>query len=288
MSGSSSGPPRGAAPSHTSPQSDAAHAWLERNTRPGGPLHPGSDRSTVALFRSDPVGRAKVRQALIEKYLAQGDSTKIDRGGRFAVYTAGPPGVGKSTFVNTHAKFATYRQVDSDDLKDLLLRQALSDGTFDLLLGSLLPDGKPLAPRELAGLVHHESTMLADDVRERCMARGENVVVHGTMQWCGYPAEALGRLMAHRYRRLDVISIEAPIDVVLDQARARWWTGRHEAGLGGRFTPEQAIREMYDAATTGLSRCRKNAADLVDAAGNRGIDAELLMVDRCADAATGT
>jgi 2-phosphoglycerate kinase len=35
-------------------------------------------------------------------------------------------------------------------------------------------------PRELATLVHTESTVIVDAVTERCLAAGENIVLEGT------------------------------------------------------------------------------------------------------------
>lgn len=57
---------------------------------------------------------------------------------------------------------------------DYLLRDAVAGGVYDDLLGRMLSDGHPVMPRELATLVHLESTMLLDQVTEICMARGEH------------------------------------------------------------------------------------------------------------------
>lgn len=48
-----------------------------------------------------------------------------------------------------------------------------------------LPDGGTVMPRELATLVHTESRKIVDALQERCMGRGENLVIEGTFSWPG-------------------------------------------------------------------------------------------------------
>ncbi|MEU2005743.1 hypothetical protein ACH47B_30865 [Rhodococcus sp. NPDC019627] len=48
-----------------------------------------------------------------------------------------------------------------------------------------LADGHQLMPRELATLVHTESTKFLDTITEICLSRGENLVLEGTFSWSG-------------------------------------------------------------------------------------------------------
>ncbi|WAM19527.1 hypothetical protein [Rhodococcus sp. JS3073] len=79
------------------------------------------------------------------------------------------PGAGKSTLPHDHIPdLDGYRSLDADVAKDHLIEQALRDGDYAEILGTELADGAPLAPRELAALVHDESTALIDQIRRDC------------------------------------------------------------------------------------------------------------------------
>ena len=159
-------------------------AELATLSQSSGLLDTRSPRRTSELYAVSPA-RVKFRKELIERYLQIGDAPSCD--GRSAVLTAGPPGAGKSTLLALFAdELEGFRQLDADVVKDFLIEHALEDGIYDDILSTILPDGATLAPREIASLVHEESTRLIDQIRELCVERRENVIIEGTLSWPGH------------------------------------------------------------------------------------------------------
>ncbi|MFD9669452.1 zeta toxin family protein [Rhodococcus sp. NPDC059968] len=244
-------------------------AQLTAMSVPGGPLHTKSNTSTMIRFAASPA-RLRLRRTVVDRYLAR--DTPL-REGRSAILTAGAPGAGKSTLLHDHIPdLDGYRSLDADEVKDFLIEQALRDGDYAELLGTELADGAPLAPRELAALVHDESTALIDQIRRLCLDRGENVLIEGTLRWPGQGPRVYEELVRANYTSLRVIGVEVPRDIAHEQALSRWWDGRlarraDPASLGGRFTPPAAIDDCYDDDT--MSKCARNAQALAAAARNR-------------------
>jgi hypothetical protein len=228
----------------------------------GGELYTKSPRSTRILYAAAPA-RLAFHREVIAQYLDL--EPEPPREGLSAVLTAGPPGAGKSTLLHEQFDLQGYRRLDSDVVKDLLIERAIRDGIYDDLLSSVLADGAPLAPRELASLVHDESTALIDSIRAECVARRENVLIEGTLRWPDHGPKVLAQLAENEYISLRIIAVEVPRTLAHARALSRWWAGRLDwrAGtesLGGRFTPPGAIDDCYDGAD--LSRCGRNARKL--------------------------
>ena len=102
-----------------------------------------------------------------------------------------------------------------------------------------------MMPMELAGLFHVESVVLARRALELCLRNGEDVIIEGTLQWDGLVRE----YSTARQSRLRVAcrrDVVTDVEVALERAKSRSWEGRLSGGLGGRFTPSQAIRDLYD------------------------------------------
>jgi hypothetical protein len=104
---------------------------------------------------------------------------------------AGPPGAGKSTAQAALIQ-ATWTQpehwlpINADDFKDELLQQARQDGSYDSYLvpeevRALEAAGEKFYPRELAALVHTESSILAKKARNETLESGMNVITDGTL-----------------------------------------------------------------------------------------------------------
>lgn len=231
-------------------------------SQPNGELHTKSRRSTNTLYVAAPARRA-FRKKVIASYLDL--EPEPPREGRSAVLTAGPPGAGKSTLLQAHAELQGYRRLDSDVVKDLLIERAIQDGIYDDILSFWLEDGAQLAPRELASLVHDESTALIDQIREQCVARRENVLIEGTLSWRDHGHRVLAQLAENDYSSVRILALEVPRRLAHSQALSRWWSGRRDwrdgtEPFGGRFTPPGAIDDCYDGAE--LSKCGRNARDL--------------------------
>lgn len=241
---------------------DAVAAELSRLTAAGGPLATNSPRATYRVFEDDP-GRARVRKRIVTDYLANiGTSVRT---GDVAVLTAGVAGAGKSTAVATvlSASLADYRRLDADLVKDQLLADAVGSGLFDDLLATTLPDGRPIAPRELAALVHHESTQIWDTLRRHCIDRGEQLVVEGTLSWPPLGAKLFAELRDGGYSMVRIIAVDVPESVAQRRAIDRWWQVRSVGAdsLGGRFTSPEVISSAYR--SDGTSMCTANAMALV-------------------------
>ncbi|ELB94453.1 putative zeta toxin protein [Rhodococcus wratislaviensis IFP 2016] len=193
--------------------------------------------------------RRSFRKNVVEQYRSR---ETPPREARSAVLTAGAPGAGKSALLREHvAELYDYRPLDADVVKDFLIEQALTDGIYDDLLDTVLADGARLAPRELAALVHDESTALIDQIRRECLDRGENVLIEGTLRWPDHGPRVFAELVDKNYTSLRIIGVEVPRATAHEQALSRWWEGRRAwcadtAPLGGRFTPPAAIDDCYD------------------------------------------
>jgi hypothetical protein len=187
----------------------------------------------------------------------------IEGGHCAAIISAGPPGAGKSTALRErHLVDTSYRYLDADIVKDELLRRAIADGHYADLLSTTLADAHPIAPRELAALVHAESTEVIDDVREVCLQRRENVVIEGTLQWGPQGGILMAQLSARDYTDVRIVDVEVPASIAHEQAVRRWWEGRirgisGQDRMGGRFTPPAAVARLYEQGS--VSRCAAHA-----------------------------
>ncbi len=232
----------------------------------GGSLHTDANHCTNTMYGSD-TGRRRFRKRVIQQYLGL-SSPQV--GGRLAILTAGPPGAGKTTLLHTHVpNLGHYRILDADIVKDYLIRQALADGIYDDLLDQELADGHRISPRELAPLVHRESTALIDQIRQICVSRSENIVVEGTLSWNGQGPQVFGELAASGYTSVEVYGVETDRATAHEQALSRWWDGRRRWAsgkdpLGGRFLPPAFINMCY--LGTARSLCSANALEIINIA----------------------
>ncbi|MFD6677627.1 zeta toxin family protein [Rhodococcus zopfii] len=260
------------------------HALLDSWCAPGGVLDAGGNRASFRLYEGDR-GRRHTKTAIADAYLAEQDG--IERGGRCSIVTAGVPGAGKSTAIETHGLAGKgWRVLDADRIKDHLIRDGLDHGVYDDLLDTVLPDGQRLRPRELATLVHRESTDILDAVLERCTKVGENIVIEGTFRWDGLGAQLLTELGGAGYTDLTIVDVEVTCETAIHRAQHRWWTGRIDPDneLGGRFTPTSAITDLYPDGSA-RSICARNARAAFDHPLSAVIESMTLFVD---DYTTGT
>ncbi|MDV6271786.1 DEAD/DEAH box helicase family protein [Rhodococcus globerulus] len=245
---------------------EAVAAQLETLCIPGQPLDKNGLRSSARA--RDAVSRSRTRMDIVEMYLSE--QTDVAVGRQFlALATAGPPAAGKSSSIERRELAGQgWRLVDADRVKDYLLRDALDQGFYDDLLDQVLADGHRLMPRELATLVHTESTVIVDAITERCLGIGENVVLEGTFSWPGLGRRLLAELAEADYQKLTILDVEAPVDITKARALSRWWRGRETAvrggdDFGGRFTPAFVIDALYDESSV-ATICARNARAAFD------------------------
>ena len=206
----------------------AVAAELNALSAKGGALHTEANHCTNTRYASD-VGRRHFRKSVVKKYLG----LNTPQVGRLAIVTAGPPGSGKTTLLHAQVPTLTnYRILDADIVKDYLIDRAISDGIYNHLLSQRLADGHCISPRELAPLVHRESTALIDQMRQICVGRGENVVIEGTLTWSGQGPKYSAN-WPHRDTPLSKSSVSKPTGQPLTRRHCR--DGGRAATLGQRY-----------------------------------------------------
>jgi dephospho-CoA kinase len=239
----------GADPTSDTDLRDEVHLQLAQFLGPGGVFE-----DPRYNFDTD------VTNAVARIYLdSQAD---VARGGAMAVVTAGPPGAGKSTSVEQVEDLDTYRRVDADEIKDLLLELLAKAGELDFLTAVPLVDGRPLMRRELAGWVHPASTSVWNRVVRASMRRRENIVIEGTLKYGPLAEEYDTALRRFRYDSLHIIDVEVDEALAIESARQRWWYGRRTDPLGGRFMLDEWVHEAFLDATH--SKCAVTADELWD------------------------
>jgi len=203
-----------------------------------------------------------------------------------ALITAGVPGAGKSTLINSLA--VGYRRIDPDKIKDLLLAELEDANLIDLRHQHFLSDGMPVSPGELAGWVHNASTAAADQVRLASLQLGENFVMEGTLSWPPLSDSHVDELAAYSFERLTVLDVEVPLSLAVEQSKQRWWSERcagrtatDGVGLGGRYVSESILSQYYSGEAR-ISECAANARRLFRNAREAGFESELIVVTRTA------
>ncbi|BAS18626.1 hypothetical protein AHiyo8_pI69300 (plasmid) [Arthrobacter sp. Hiyo8] len=201
-----------------------------------------------------------VRAAKIYRSL-QGE---VATDGKAVVVTAGPPGAGKTSALDT-LNLKGFRRIDPDVVKDILLDDAERHGLLKYRHDHTLPDGRPVGVRELGSQVHQFSTYTADIIRSMSLTAGENVVIEGTLSWPQLADVYITDLFNANYEGVEVIDVEAPFDVALERIRERWWSDRIKEPMGGRFVSDDVLKGYY-ADGLGESVCAHNAAILAERA----------------------
>jgi hypothetical protein len=135
-------------------------------------------------------------------------------------------------------------------------------GKYSALLGQALPDRRTLQPLGLAPLLQTLSTEIANAVRRRSLAMGEDVVIEATMASTLYGDRLLRSLAKADYSDLVIVSVETDLATAQDRAMERWWRGREVESLGGRLVHPEVIERAYPASTE-TSACRANAIRLL-------------------------
>lgn len=198
------------------------------------------------------------------------------------ILTAGVPGAGKSTLVNTLDDRDSYREIDPDEFKKICLNVADCEGLLDEWTSRTLSDGKQIQPGELATLVHRLSTDLADGLESDCFEQQENFIRQGTFSWDGLPPYYLDSLrVVGGYEGYQIMAVEIGKDRAVEQAGDRWWQARADGDPQARYLSPSVITDMYPSQADRYSTSLSNAVDLINRAESADFDiARLTILDR--------
>lgn len=244
------------------PEEQLRHIGLIRDlSKPCGVLDKSGPYSTVK--NPDwylPNGRPTVARVVMQERLKAevvSRATDVRQEGR-ALVLAGPPGAGKGRVADDvlGTKRAHYVNVDADEFKQLLLREAIADGSYDSrikpeVVHELEAQGERFYPLELASLVHEESSQLAAALRQSLIETRTNVIVDTVLGSEG-PARTIGEQFAAAGYEVTVIDVEVTFEISEDRIKQRWQEAMHDVEigvdgvLGGRWVPSTYARPLFE------------------------------------------
>jgi predicted ABC-type ATPase len=169
--------------------------------------------------------RKEYEERLIESYLKGVEKQREPR----VIFMMGGPASGKSTLLNSKysGQLNKFVVVDPDDIK------------------SKLPEfmfGVGVGYKEIAAIVHSNSSRIAKEIRRRALERGLNVLVDGTgRDLNGYRA-SIQDFKAKGYKT-ELLSQHVPQDVGVKRAVLR--AELPVSMGGGRFVPLPFIEQVY-------------------------------------------
>jgi hypothetical protein len=264
----------------------AAHrANLERLSENGGPLTAKSRNATSQnrdwfnVRREEPrQERRRLHNEIVARFIESRPEVRRDKK---AIVLAGPPGVGKSTAQDaliqvTGTQKEHWLPINADDFKDKLLQRALQDGSYERYLvprevRTLEEAGEKFYPRELAALVHEESSILAKKTHDNALASGLNVIIDGTLGKAPQARILLDRLQDAGYDVL-VADVETTQSIAEARSMGRWERGYLaaengtatgvDAKLGGRWVPQSFLASLFKEPSEMESICASNAASV--------------------------
>lgn len=260
---------------------------MERLSADRGPLTVQSETATTLnpqwfnVRRGEPrQDRRRLHNEILARFIESHPEVRRDKK---AIVLAGPPGAGKSTaraalIQATRTQTEHWLPINADDFKDELLQQARQDGSYDSYLvpeevRALEAAGEKFYPRELAALVHAESSILAKKARNEALESGMNLVIDGTLANEKQARILLGRLQAAGYDVL-VADVETTQKVSEVRTMGRWMSGYLDAEngtaagldaeLGGRWVPQSFSASLFNEPSDPESICALNAAAIAE------------------------
>ncbi|MFD4317775.1 zeta toxin family protein [Streptomyces sp. NPDC058548] len=216
------------------------------------------------------MGRMRAHRKLLEDFRKNPGNVSCDR---LALVMAGPPGAGKSKAEGEIradlAPSSSWRKIDPDEFKDLILRRAFTEGEYEEIVPPGLHENEARAYlRELAALVHEESSDLAARARDEAIRRGENLVIDGTLKTYRKAESLIIRLLEANYR-VYLVDVEVGYVTSLLRVNKRWAKGYLEAEdsymeggslvdhLGGRWIPDRCVVGIFPDGNVSASACQR-------------------------------
>jgi hypothetical protein len=241
---------------------DRHYETLREFSRAGGPLRTEAPTATTnwsdAYIATVPSPERRAFQRAILDRIPQPDGAENP----VIIVTAGPPAAGKTRAVDSEVVRSGIPRdqwvlADPDRLKDLILKALVADGSYrQRLLPREVTDredvGEIFFRREMASLVHEESSQIDKDLIRRTLLDGACLVIDGVLA-----NEASARYTLKRVAVTDadytvsLVVVDCTREVSRIRGRRRWERGYLQAldavsqgadrdqQPGGRFVPSE-------------------------------------------------
>lgn len=241
---------------------------LRRFSDEGGPLRTESSTATTrwsdAFIAGAPSSsRRALHRAMLDRVL-QPEGVDEPR----IIMTAGPPAAGKTRAVDAEVIRSgipneQWVRADPDRMKDLLLQALVDDGSYR---DRLLPDqvkeledqGEHFFRREMASLVHEESSQLTKDLIRRTLNDGACMVLDGVLANEAAARKTLKRIaVADADYEVALVVVDCTLEASRARGKRRWERGYRQAldamdqgahpdtQNGGRFVPSEFRRLVF-------------------------------------------
>lgn len=181
--------------------------------------------------------RLEQQEALIEDMYSKFKDKPTDKK---VIISAGLPGAGKTTVLN---------KVDGIDINDYCTINA-DDVKEEMVKRGMVPEIRGLTPLECAGLIHEESSELADILQKKLVADGKNIIYDTTSKSINSVKKRLNTFLKGGYKAEDITMVFVDIDLDTSKQRAnnRYMRGindyiNEESPLGGRYVPESVFNK---------------------------------------------
>lgn len=181
--------------------------------------------------------RKKLQDKIIDKFIEKYKDVPCDKK---VVFSAGLPGAGKTTVL---------KQIDEINLKDYAVINA-DDIKEEMAKMGMIPEIRGLTPLECAGLIHDESSKIADDLQKRLANQGKNVIYDMTSKKRKSVEKRMGIFKEQGYKVEDMTMVFVDIQLETSKQRAmeRYTHGLNDYvmgrnNLGGRYIPDSVFED---------------------------------------------
>lgn len=241
---------------------DRHYETLRDFSRADGPLRAEAPTATTKwpdIYVADnPTSARRAFQRAILERIPQPDGMENP----VIIVTAGPPAAGKTRAVDSEVVRSGIPQdqwvlADPDRLKDRILEALVADGTYrERLLPRQVIEredvGEIFFRREMASLVHEESSQLNKDLIRRTLLDGSCLVMDGVLANEAKARYALKRIaVTDADYTVSLVVVDCTREVSKIRGRRRWERGYRQAldavnqgadrdqQPGGRFVPSE-------------------------------------------------
>lgn len=181
--------------------------------------------------------RKKLQDKIIDKFM---DKYKDVPCNKKVVFSAGLPGAGKTTVL---------KQIDEINLKDYAVINA-DDIKEEMAKMGMIPEIRGLTPLECAGLIHDESSKIADNLQKRLANQGKNVIYDMTSKKRESVERRMGIFKEQGYKVEDmtIVFVDIQLETSKQRAMERYTHGLNDYvmgrnNLGGRYIPDSVLED---------------------------------------------